>query len=86
MSYLFEQSHGKLLVGYAVFGCADVFSALRADVEVDPHQEILLRHRREDGHQLIPRRSQLTCRVGGGGGGGGLRSSSSASCQDQNHG
>lgn len=43
VSYLFEQSHGKFLVWYTVFGCADVLSTLRADVEVDTHQEILLR-------------------------------------------
>lgn len=44
VSYLFEQSHGKLLVWYAVFGRADVLSALGTDVEVDTHQEILLRN------------------------------------------
>lgn len=42
LSHLLEQSHGELLVRYAVFGCADVLPALRADVEVDPHEEILL--------------------------------------------
>lgn len=43
-SYLLKERHGKLLVGYAVFGCADVLSALGTDVEVDTHQEVLLRN------------------------------------------
>lgn len=43
--YLFEKSHSKLLVRYTVFGRADVLSTLGADVEVDPHQEILLRNK-----------------------------------------
>lgn len=40
--YLFEQRHGELLVWDAVFGGADVLSALGADVEVDAHQKVLL--------------------------------------------
>lgn len=44
VSHLLEQSHGELLVRYAVFGGTDVLPALCADVEVDTHQEILLRN------------------------------------------
>lgn len=42
-AHLFEERHGKLLVGYAVFGCADVLLALVGDVKVDAHQNVLLR-------------------------------------------
>lgn len=50
--YLFEQSHGKLLVWNTVFCCADVLSTLCADMEVDSHQEVLLRNTWER-HQLM---------------------------------
>lgn len=41
-SNLFEKCHGKLLMWDAVFGRTDVLLALVGDVEVDPHQEVLL--------------------------------------------
>src|SRR4029434_9329244 len=40
--YLLKQRHGKLLVGDAVLGRADVLFGLIGDVEVDSHQEVLL--------------------------------------------
>ena len=43
VAHLLKQRHGKLLVGYAVLGRADVFSALSTDVEVNTHQEVFLK-------------------------------------------
>lgn len=42
LTNLFEKCHGKLLMWDAVLGRANVLLGLIRDVEVDPHQEILL--------------------------------------------
>jgi len=48
-SHLFKERHGKLLVGNAVSGCADVFFGLVCNVEVNPHQDVFLQ--KEKDHQ-----------------------------------
>lgn len=40
--HLLKECHSKLLVGDAVFGCADVLLGLIRDVKVDPHEDIFL--------------------------------------------
>lgn len=42
LTNLFEKCHGKLLMWDAVLGRTDVLLGLIRDVEVNPHQEILL--------------------------------------------
>lgn len=50
---LFEKCHGKLLVWDAVLGRADVLLGLIRDVEVDPHQKILLEKTHTDSLDLF---------------------------------
>lgn len=50
---LFEKCHGKLLMWDAVLGCADVLLGLIRDVEVDPHQEVLLKKTNTDSLDLF---------------------------------
>lgn len=48
MFHLFEERHGKLLVGDAVSGRADVFFGLVCNVEVNPHQDVFLQKHAAD--------------------------------------
>lgn len=59
-SHLFKEHHGELLVRDAVSGCADIFRGLVGNVEVNPHQDVLLQNHREDG---ITTSSVLTVEV-----------------------